>query len=460
MSVPLPIPPPGPSRGRTAEAFPRPTLGVGDTVALIVGTIVGAGIFRTPSLVAANADTPAVALVAWLAGGAVSLVGALCYAELATAYPHAGGDYHYLTRAFGQRVGFLFAWARMTVIQTGSIALLAFVLGDYAAQLFGRFGAVWYAAFTVAVLTTINVIGVRQSKATQNVLTTLEILGLLLLVVSGLVFGSREPLDFVARGSSSSSFGLMMVFVLLAYGGWNEAAYLSAEVREPRRNLARALVWSILLVTGLYILVNWAYLAGLGLSGVAESKAVAATLAQRVLGNAGAAGVSLLIILSALTSANAAIFTGARTTYALGCDVPLLARLGRWHARTRTPVNALLSQGGVALLLVLLGAATRNGFETMVEYTAPVFWLFFLLTGVALFVLRRREPAARPFRVPLYPITPLLFCATSAYLLYASLVYTGVGALVGVGVLAAGGFMLLLTTGGVRTRTTPDIGGR
>jgi len=148
---------------------------------------------------------------------------------------------------------------------------------------------------------------------------------------------------------------------------------------------------------------------------------------------------------SALTSANAAVFTGARTAYALGRDVRPLARLGRWDGTARSPVNALCFQGVAALALVLVGALTRNGFETMVEYTAPVFWLFFLLTGLSLFVLRRRDPAIhRPFRVPLYPITPLLFCATSAYLLYSSLMYTGSGALVGLAVLAAGALVLAL----------------
>jgi amino acid transporter len=170
---------------------------------------------------------------------------------------------------------------------------------------------------------------------------------------------------------------------------------------------------------------------------------------KRALGTPGAQLVSLLVVVAALTSVNATVFTGARTTYALGRDFPRLRFLGRWHAGARTPVNALLVQGAVCLLLVLLGTLTRKGFETMVEYTAPVFWLFFLLTGISLFVLRRRDPGAeRPFRVPLYPLTPLVFCATSTYLLYASLAYTGVGALVGVGVLAVGVILLFMTDGG------------
>ena len=437
------------------EFRPRRVLDLSDAVALIVGTVIGAGVFRTPPLVAAHAGSETTVLLAWALGGLVSLVGALCYAELASAYPSTGGEYRYLARAFGRNVGFLFAWARISVIQTGSIALLAFVLGDYASQLYrlGPFSSAIYATVTIATLTALNAVGVRQGKRVQNLLTSVEVCGVLLLVAAGAAIAG-EPARSAATSTPAATpaFGLVMVFVLLTYGGWNEAAYLSAEIRQPRRNMARALLISIGIVTALYVLVNWAMIAGLGLAGVARSEAVAADVMQRALGPFGAGVVSVLVAVSAATSANAAIFTGARTLHALGRDVPVLARLGRWEPTTRTPANALVVQGALALVLVVLGAGTRKGFETMVEYTAPVFWLFFLLTGASLFVLRHTNGARpRPFRVPLYPLTPLAFCATSAYLLYASLAYTGVGALVGVGVLALGGVALAV---GRRLRTT------
>jgi amino acid transporter len=432
-----------------AEAAPRPALSLHDAIGLIVGTIVGVGIFRTPSMVAEHAGSTSIALLAWLAGGVVSLLGALCYAELASAYPNSGGDYHYLGRAFGRRLGFLFAWARLSVIQTGAIALLAFVLGDYAAGLFplAPWASPLYAGLIVVVLTATNIVGVRQGATTQNVLTALQVGGILFIALAGLAAPAAPP----APGGpppSAGTFGLVMVFVLLTYGGWNEAAYLSGEVRDPGRTMVRALLWSMALVTGLYLLINWTFLATLGVAGVAGSKAVAADVAHQAFGERGARLASSLIVVAALTSTNAAIFTGARSSYAVGRDFGLLAFLGRWHPATRTPVNALLAQGVVALALVGLGSLTRNGFETMVEYTAPVFWLFLFLTGVALLVLRRRDPARpRPFRVPLYPLTPLAFCATSGYLVYSSLAYTGLGALVGVAVLTAGGLVLLFTGG-------------
>lgn len=430
-----------------AVAAPRPALGLGDAIGIIVGIIIGAGIFKTPALVAANVDSTAILVFAWIAGGLISLLGALCYAELASAYPDAGGDYHFLARAFGPRLSFLFAWGRLTVIQTGSIALLAFVLGDYASAVvsIGPYSTALYAAVSVAALTMLHVGGVPRTVFAQNVLTAIEVLGVVLVIVVGLVSPSAPAA--AASAATPAGFGLVMVFVLLTYGGWNEASYVSAEVHDPGRNMVRALVLSILIVTVLYVLVNIALMRGLGMAGLAASKAPAADLLERLTGRGTAVLVSVMVVISTLTSINATIFTGARSAYAVGRDFAPFRFIGRWHAGRQAPVNALLVQAVIALLLIGLGALTRSGFETMVEYTAPVFWMFMLLTGLALFVLRRREPERpRPFRVPFYPLTPIAFCATCAYLLYSSLAYTGLGALLGVGVVAAGVVVLGVTS--------------
>ena len=437
----------------TVPALPERVLSTRDAVALVVGIVIGAGIFKFPSLVAGMAGSQPMVYALWLAGGLVSIVGALCYAELATAFPNAGGDYHFLTRAFGRPLSFLFAWARATVITTGSIALLAFVLGDYASNLLplGEHSSAIWAALVVVALTVLNWFGLREGKATQNVLTVFEVSGLVAIVVAGLFV--VEPAATVAPAAAAavaptgmpaaSALGLAMVFVLLTYGGWNEAAYMSAEVKDRRRGILRALVIGLLLVTALYLLVNFAYLRGLGLEGVAGSKVVAADLLARAWGPGSATLMSLMVIVASLTSINATMLVGARSNYALGRDWKLFGWLGGWHA-SGVPRPALLAQSAISLLLVGLGAATRKGFETMVDFTAPVFWFFFLLTGIALMVLRRTEAAAeRPFRVPFYPLLPLLFCASAAWLLYSSLAYTGVGALAGVGVLAAGGLVLV-----------------
>jgi amino acid transporter len=431
-------------------AAPKPTLSVVDTVALIVGIVMGAGIFKTPSLVAANAGSDVAFLLTWLAGGAIALIGALCYAELATAYPHAGGDYHYLTRAFGRDVAFLFAWARMMVIQTGSIVTVAFVFGDYVAELtpIGKHAPFIYAALAIVLTTALNVAGVQQGKWTQNVLTAAKVVGLLSVVVAGLVFVTAHQQqagrDAPPLPPKSPLMGLAMIFVLYAYGGWNEAAYVSAELRDVRRNMTRALLYGIGIITAIYLLANFAYLKGLGLTGMSQSQAVAADLMRRVMGEGGAKFVSLLIAVSALGGVNATVFTGARTNYAMGQDFALFGFLGRWNERANTPTRALLTQGVIALALVLFGAFTREGFSTMVDYITPVFWFFFLLAGLSLFVLRTKEPeVARPFRVPLYPLVPLLFCMTCVYMLQSSLAYAGIGALVGVAVLMVGMPLLL-----------------
>lgn len=207
--------------------------------------------------------------------------------------------------------------------------------------------------------------------------------------------------------------------------------------------MVTALILSILIITLVYFLVNFAFLRGLGLEGMATSQAVAGDLLGVAFGEAGVAAISILVAIAAMTSANATIFTGARSNYALGRDFSAFSFMGKWKTELEGPVNALLVQGGVALILVSFGLFSRSGFETMIDYTAPVFWFFLLLVGIALFVLRRKEPEVeRPFKVPLYPVLPLIFCLTSAYLLYSSIAYTGWGALVGIGVLLIGVLVL------------------
>lgn len=439
---PAAYPDPAPS------AAPRAVLGRLDVIAIIIGLVVGAGIFKTPSVIAANSASEAMLLAAWLLGGLISLAGAVCYAELASSYPNAGGEYHFLTRAYGRRLAFLFAWSRLAVLQTGSIALLAFVLGDYLGALvpLGAHAAAWYAAVSVIVLTALNLAGLRTSTSVHRAATVIVLLGLAGVIAAGLLFAPPTASATAAEPAPAEpAFGLAMVFVLLTFGGWNEAAYVSAELRDVRRNMVRALVFALAGITLLYLLVNLAYLNVLGLEGMRGSEVVTTDAMRLALGDGGAALVTVLIVVAALTSMNVSILTGARTNYALGRDFHLFRFLGTWNGDTNAPSRALVVQGAIALLLVLIGAFSRSGFETMVHYVSPVFWLFFLLTAVSLFVLRRREPdRARPFRVPLYPLTPLVFSAMCAYMLYSSLAYTGFGALLGVLVLAAGAPLLLL----------------
>ena len=427
---------------------PRQTLSVVDATAIIVAIVVGAGIFKTPSIVAAGTGSKAVFLLLWPLGGAISLVGALCYAELASAYPNEGGDYHYFQLSFGGWVAFLFAWARLTVIQTGSIVILAFVFGDYAKQLLplGPHASAIYAAAAIITLSILNSVSIKHSTRTQNILSGAKILGLLCVCFVGFFLTPTLSLTANSAHIPNSTIGLSMVFVLLTYGGWNEIAFASAEFHNVQRDMLRALTWGVLIITVIFVLVNLAYVNVLGLKGVANSEAVAADLMRRILGDPGARFISVLITISTLGAASGTIFTGARTNYALGKTFAPLRFMGRWNGKTNTPLGALLIQGLMALALVIFGELQRRGFETLVEYTAPVFWLFFLLTGISLFVLRRNDPGRfRPFRVPLYPFTPLLFCAACCYMLWSSLAYTGRGAVLGIAVLLSGVVVFILS---------------
>lgn len=420
---------------------PKPILSVMDGVAIMVGIVVGIGIFKTPSLVANSVTSEAAFLAVWVVGGLVTLIGALCYAELASSYPSAGGEYHFLSRAYGRQVAVMFGWARGSVIQTGAIAAVGFAMGDYLAQIMplGAHGSAIYAAAGIILLTALNIRGTVQGKTAQNVLTGLTISALFLLVLAGL-FGGAEPAPASAPAQAGwGAPGMAMIFVLLTFGGWSEAAYLSAEMKGGPRSITRVLLIGTGVLVALYVLLNMAFLASLGLEGIRKSDAVAADLMRAVAGQPGVIIVSLVIAAEAMSTLNGTIFTGARVYYAMARDLPAMRRFGDWRERGSTPVGGLLLQGGIALALVAMGAATRNGFQAMVDYTAPVFWSFMLLVGIALFVLRWREPGlARPFSVPLYPLTPILFCASCAFMLHASLAYTGTGALVGLAVLAAG----------------------
>jgi APA family basic amino acid/polyamine antiporter len=419
---------------------PRASLSVTDGALMMVGIIIGIGIFKTPQLVALNVGSDAMFIAVWAFGGLVTLIGALVYAELAAAYPSTGGEYTFLTKAYGQPVGFLFAWARTTVIQTGAIAAVAFVLGDYAQQLYslGEFGSAIYAGAALFILTLINLAGTYQSKTAQNILTVLEAAALAAIALVGFLYGGGAAPASASSASDIGAVGLAMVFILLTYGGWNEAAYLSADLRNVKRDMIRILLIGTAVVTVLYVLINVAYLHVLGMDGLRKSSAVAADVMRVGFGATGAVILSLIVVCAALSTMNATIFTGARLYHALGEDLQL-KRLRLWDTKGNNPRNAIIAQSLIAIALIVFGAVTRDGFSAMVEYTAPVFWFFLLLVGMSLFVLRQRDARReRPFKVPLYPVVPLLFCATCAYLLYSSLVYTGYGALVGIAVLLAG----------------------
>ena len=409
-----------------ATPAPARVLTVLDATSLIVGIIVGAGIYQMAPDVAKGVEGPWGLVGIWALGGLLSLCGALCYAELASAYPEQGGDYVYLQRAYGDWAGFLFGWVQLAIVRPGDIAVMAFAFATYAAAIHDPLAGVapeWteriYAVAAAAVLTMINVLGVREGKWAQNVLTAAKVAGLLLVVATALASPERAPTPMPAT-VEPVSFGLALIFVLFTYGGWNEMAYVAAEVRDPERNIGRALVIGTASVTVLYLLVNGAFLHALGHAGTAVSSAVATDTVAAVFPESAAILVSALVCVSALGAVNGLVFTGARISYALGRDHRFFAALGRWHPRLGTPATALLVQGGIAVALIL----ALGSFVGAVLYTAAAVYAFYLATTAAVPVLRRKDPdRPRPFRVPLYPLPPLVFAATCALLIWSAAVY-------------------------------------
>jgi APA family basic amino acid/polyamine antiporter len=411
----------------TSVAAPKPALSIFDAVMITTGIVIGSGIFAFPQLVAALTGSLTWMYAAWLIGAALCLIGALCYAELAAAFPHAGGDYHFLTLAYGRDVSFFFGWARVMVITTGSMALGGYVFGDYMSSTFLSFGAhssTLFAALVIVVLTAVNIAGLRQSARSQNVMTSLLVIGILGVALASLLAPAPAASAAAAAAGVPPLLATALLFVLFTFGGWNEAAYISAEVKGGRRIILAVLVLALALITAVYLAFIWALVNGLGFDALKASKVPGAEVMRAAFGPVGAKFLGGVAALAALTTINATMIVGARTNYALGRDWPIVAFMSTWDGGRNAPVKAFLVQGAIALALVVLAGFEKSGVAAMVEFTAPVFWFFFMLTGVALIVLRFRRPnAARPFLVPLYPILPIAFIATCAWLFYSSVTY-------------------------------------
>ncbi|MBN2375346.1 MAG: amino acid permease [Sedimentisphaerales bacterium] len=401
---------------------PKRQLSIFDSICIIVGIIIGAGIYETAPTVAACMKTPTLALAIWGFGGLIALAGALCYSELATAYPYQGGDYVYLTRAYGKPVGFLFGFSQLAVVRPGDITLMAFIFGRYAQQLYQlKHGTILYTAVSIIALTFINILGVRQGKWTQNILTVVKTLALAAIIAVGL-FAKAPPAALAETASTPTldNFKLALILVMFTFGGWNEMAYVAAEIKNPKRNIFRALATGTVAVTVLYVLVNFSFLHALGLPAASGSQAVAVDTIATALPHLAGRAFAVIICISALGAINGLIFTGARISYALGSEHRLFAWLGVWNNKRGVPIYSLVIQALVALLIVFCAGS----FVDTIIYSAPVVWIFFLLTGISTCLLRRKEPhTERPFKLPFFPLPVLIFCLTSTFMLYSCVTF-------------------------------------
>ena len=412
-----------PSHPTEKATGPRRVLSLFDTTNLIVGIIVGAGIFVAAPVVASGAGSAWAVLALWLIGGLLSFCGAVGYAELATTYPEQGGDLVYLTKAYGRWAGFLFGWLQTLVVWPGDIAVMAFVFAAYAENLIGSrwFGKPGIAAVAVAVLTVVNVAGVRSGVRTQNVLTVAKVIGVSLVIVVALFAPGADTTSVEEPAQIEPvPLAIALILVLFSFGGWNETAFVAAEVRKPQRNIVRAMVLGMAGVTVIYLAVNASFLRVLGFDGLATSQAVAAETVAKVFPDAAGSFVSALICLCALGAVNGLIFAGARIAYALGRDHRLFGALGTWSERTGTPVRALILLGSLAVVLIL----ALGSFVDTVMYTAAAVYLFYLATSVALIVLRYRDRSTpRPYRATGFPLTTVLFCLVCLFLIVAAVDY-------------------------------------
>ena len=432
------MPTPNDTQSIAAETAsgPRRQLSLLDSTCIIVGIIIGSGIYELTPLIASNVSSPGMLLGVWLSGGVVAFAGALCYAELATAYPRSGGDYVFLSRAYGSRFAFLFAWAEFWIVRPGNIGMISYVFGRYAQQIWPLESVVseevaitGFACTAIVLLSAMNLWGIRAGTRTQNTLTVLKVLGLLGICVLGLSSVGLRPDENVASTTASASqanFPMALLFVLFCFGGWNEMSYVAAEVRNPEANIVRALLLGTCSTLLVYLVVNLAFLKSMGLPGMTASAALATDVVRPRLGEYAARAISLLICLTCLGPINGMLFTGSRIYYAVGTEHAWFSWLGRWQHRFGGPVRALLLQsfGTLALVITASAISPGGGFETLFLFSAPVYWGFAIFVALALFILRIRNPnSAHVHRVWLFPIPPLIFLGSACYLAYSGLTY-------------------------------------
>lgn len=413
---------------RGGASFAR-RLGPFDVTMLVMGGIVGSGIFANPHEVALEVSTPALILGAWVVGGVVALLGAFVYAELAARRPEVGGQYAFLREAYHPSVAFLYGWALLLVTQTGGMAAVAVIFGRFFRSLTGVPWPEWMIALAaIALLTAINCLGVRAGSSLQNVLMVLKIGAVLALIAAGLLVAPPASAAVAAAAPLPesgwalwSAFGAALAPVLFAYGGWQTAGFVSAELRDPRRDMPRGLLLGVSGVIALYLAVNFVCVRVLGVGGLAASGTPASDVMRAAFGGPGARWIEIGITVSTLGFLSQGMLTAPRVYYAMAKDGLFFRRVGELNARSRVPVVATILQGITAMLIAAWGK-----YSEILVYGISMDFLFFGITGAALFALRRRDgdsnrraagPAATPgFRAPGHPWTTALF--TAACLLF------------------------------------------
>ena len=425
-----------------AVSFKR-ALGPFDATMVVIGGIVGSGIFINPYLVARTLNTPALVLGAWIAGGAIALAGAFAYAELGQRLPKAGGQYVYLSEAWHPVVGFLYGWALLFMIETGAMAAVAMAFAQYALRLTGQPDSLVMvvAIAAIVLLSAINYVGVTPGSRVLNVFVVLKVAALGVIILLAL-WGPSSPswlsagrVDDAASGSGpvSLAFGAALIPILFAYGGWQNANYVAEEMRDAKRQLPRALIIGTAIVVVIYVLANIAYLRTLGLAGLAATETPAADAAARWLGSGGARFVAAAIAISTFGFLDLAILAPTRVYYAMAKDGAFLPSVAKLHPRFQTPGNAIILQSAWAIVLLFTGK-----YGDLLNTVVFADWIFFGLTVAGLFVLRRRAAGTDGFRTPGYPWLPALFVLVAVVVVYSVVREAPLRAAAGAGLLLIG----------------------
>jgi len=413
-------------------------LGLFDATMIVMGGIIGSGIFMNPSVVAVQVRTPFLILGAWVLGGLFALAAAFIWAELAAVRPDVGGQYAYLREAFHPAVAFLYGWVLLLVIQTGGMAAVAVTFARYFVELTHLpIPSAYLAAIVLALLTLINCLGVRAGSTVQSILMVLKILAIAMLVVCGFLFAERStnPAGLLDRPVSPdllTAFGAALVPVIFAYGGWQTATFIAGEIKEPRKNLPRGLILGVAGVVLLYLAANVVYISVLGTTGLAASKAPASDVMRSALGDIGARIIAAGIAISTVGFLSQSMLTAPRVYFAMAKDGLFFKAVAIVDPRTRAPIVAIALQGLLAILIAVLGT-----YDRILNYVVSVDVIFFGLTACCIFVFRKREPVGTN-RVPGHPFTTVLFIAVCWLVSINTIFHSPGNTLIGIAILIVG----------------------
>ncbi len=408
-------------------------LGLFSGVMVVIGGIIGSGIFRNPSEVAQHVGTPGLILTVWIIGGVIALIGAFCFGELGARNPQAGGSYVYIRDAFGELPAFLYAWSLLLIIATGAIAGVAVTFADYTITLFGLSHSltVPLAIGAIVLLSAINYVGVQSGAITQNIFTLLKLVPLAILIVAGIALAADAPASTapsaphpIGVGGTIVAVGLALVPILFSYGGWQQANMIGEEIIDAPRNLPRAILLGVIAVVTIYVLANVAYLRTLGANGLAATPTPAADAMRLVLGDVGGTLIAAGIAVSTFGFLNLVILVSPRVYQTMAADGLFFPQIARLHPKYRTPTAAILFQAVWAIGLTLTGK-----YGDLVAYVVFGDWIFFGSAVATLYVFRARDraqgidptPRGR-FKTLGYPVTPALFILAAAYVVVSSIV--------------------------------------